>query len=346
MRELFPSKDLATLCGLFGFSRQAYYKHDHSVEDNMLEDGIVLEMVGRIRKLLPNSGGRQMYHIMEADLQSSGIKIGRDAFFSLLATQKLLKRKRKRKPITTWSGHWLKKYPNLVIENDAPLKAGRLWVSDITYIRTTKGFVYLALITDAYSRKIVGHCLSKTLKATMCINALKMAIADNTPQPGLIHHSDRGVQYCSKDYVKVLDGSKILISMTQSGSPYDNALAERVNGILKNDMLAEETFSGYIAAEQAVKDAVRLYNTYRPHSSCDMLTPEQAHGREGELKKRWKNYYNPTTGERFIRHDTEHVLYEKTSLFTETGPTLSDQDIPSLVAPQQSQGPLNLITQS
>lgn len=217
------------------------------------------------------------------------INIGRDALFSLLREHDLLIRKRKRKAVTTFSKHWLKKYPNLIREF-IPLAANMLLVSDITYIVVGDGFAYLSLITDAYSHKITGFYLSRTLEAKGSILALKMALKNCKGAKILIHHSDRGVQYCSADYVKILQDKNIKISMTENGDPLENAIAERVNGILKEELL-QTKYTCFEDTQKSVAKAITIYNSLRPHSSCDMLTPNEAHKKEGELKKHWKNYY-------------------------------------------------------
>lgn len=208
-----------------------------------------------------------------------------------MAEYKLLIRRRKRKfPRTTFSDHWMHKYPNL-IKGIVPLKAHRIWVSDITYICYGRGrFGYLSLITDAYSRKIVGYHLHKNLSTEGCLKALNKAL-DQLPEGSeLIHHSDRGSQYCSFDYVHTLRSNNIAISMTQSGDPLENAIAERVNGILKDELL-EVVFPDFNTAKESIDVAVNVYNNVRLHCSIDMLTPQQAHQKAGELKRHWKNYY-------------------------------------------------------
>jgi transposase InsO family protein len=168
----------------------------------------------------------------------------------------------------------------------------QLWVSDITYIRTLQGFAYLSLITDAYSRKIVGYSLYPTLEAYGCIEALQMAISNRQYQSSynLIHHSDRGIQYCSSKYIELLGTEHIDISMTQSGSPYENAMAERVNGIIKNEFYSKKIYQNYKEAKKQIEKNVLNYNSIRPHSSIDFLTPDTAHLSSGDLKKRWKKY--------------------------------------------------------
>jgi transposase InsO family protein len=172
-----------------------------------------------------------------------------------------------------------------------------LWVSDITYIRTWDGFGYLSLITDAYSRKIVGYYLSEDLTARGCVRALKIALAANPDRSGLIHHSDRGVQYHSTEYMKALS-KNIRISMSRIGHPLENAVAERVNGILKQEYLMKE-YKNLPEAKRAVAEAVSLYNNERPHMSIEMLTPAEAHTRTGPLKRYWKNYFRYSKVEAF-----------------------------------------------
>jgi putative transposase len=285
------SRSIQTLCSLLGYSRQAFYKFVKHAEKEALQHDLILQEVLRIRKTLKRLGTRKLLFKMEGFMREHHIEIGRDAMFDLLATHKLLIRKRKRRvPVTTFSDHWMRKYPNLIVDF-IPTAPNQLWVSDITYITLKDDFAYLSLITDAYSRKIVGFYLSETLSADGCIKALQMAL-NNNPQLGrLIHHSDRGSQYCCADYVSILDKHFVKISMTQSGDPLENAIAERVNGILKDELL-EKIYINYQEAKQAIAAAISIYNYQRPHSSINMLTPIEAHLREGELKRRWKNYYS------------------------------------------------------
>ncbi len=194
--------------------------------------------------------------------------------------------------VTTNSKHWMKKYPNL-IRNMEVEQAEQLWVSDITYICIGEDFNYLSLITDAYSRKIIGYHLHVRLDNEGCLNALHMALAQRTKSGLLIHHSDRGTQYCSKEYVEVLQKAGIAISMTEKGDPYENAIAERVNGILKTEFALGSVFASRDEAQQAVTKSIVLYNEVRPHLSCNYLTPEQAHLQKGKLEKKWKNYDQP-----------------------------------------------------
>lgn len=285
------SRSVHTLCSLLGYSRQAFYKFVKHAEKEALQHDLILQEVLRVRKTLKRLGTRKLMFKMEGFMKEHNIEIGRDAMFDLLATHKLLVRKRKRRvPVTTFSDHWMRKYPNLIVDF-IPTAPNQLWVSDITYITLKDDFAYLSLITDAYSRKIVGFYLSETLSADGCIKALLMALKNNPQLGRLIHHSDRGSQYCCADYVSILDKHFVKISMTQSGDPLENAIAERVNGILKDELL-EKIYVNYQEAKQAIAAAISIYNYQRPHSSIDMLTPIEAHLREGELKRRWKNYYS------------------------------------------------------
>lgn len=285
------SRSIQMLCSLLGYSRQGFYKYVHHAEKEALQHDLILQEVLNIRKTQKRIGTRKLVFMMDNFMQQHQIHIGRDAMFDLLASRKLLIRKRKRRiPITTFSDHWMRKYPNLIVDF-IPTAPNQLWVSDITYICLANDFAYLSLITDAYSRKIVGFYLSENLSASGCIKALKMALSSNPQLGRLIHHSDRGSQYCCADYVEILDKHFIKISMTQSGDPLENALAERVNGILKDELM-EKQYLNFQQAQQAIAVAISVYNHIRPHSSIDMLTPFEAHLREGELKRRWKNYYS------------------------------------------------------
>jgi putative transposase len=237
---------------------------------------------------MPRIGVRKLHYLLTDSLQKHGIAIGRNKLFDLLGDYGLLVRRRKRKRVsTTDSNHPFRKYPNLVRELQV-IRPGHLWVSDITYLSLADSFCYLSLVTDAYSRKIVGYCLHPTLKKEGPIQALKMAVADRVYRQPLIHHSDRGLQYCCGDYTGLLERLEISISMTEKGDPYENAIAERVNGILKSEFELDIDFSSYDEAKSAVDNAVNIYNHQRPHSSCNYLTPAQAHLQQGLLPSKWK----------------------------------------------------------
>lgn len=244
----------------------------------------------RYRKDQKRIGTRKLLGLMQSFLKAHSFQIGRDALFNLLAEKGLLVTKRKRRgPITTLSKHRYKKYPN-IIRDFIPIAPNQLWVSDITYIHLEDSFAYLSLITDAYSHKIVGFYLSKDLSAKGSLKALKMAISNNPNKSRLIHHSDRGVQYCCDSYVNLLRDNEIKISMTENGDPRENAIAERLNGILKQELL-EEVFPDFETARKDVAKACSIYNYLRPHGSIDNLKPADAHQQSGSIKKRWKNYY-------------------------------------------------------
>ena len=291
MRQSHPKVSLQGLCSLFGVSRQAFYDAQLYENRTSIAHMIILTLIKDIRIDIPMLGTRKLHFMLSEELNRHSIKMGRDKLFDLLRFYGLLIRRRCRTVKTTDSHHWLKKYPNLVRDIEVS-RPEQLWVSDITYIRTLQGFSYLSLITDAYSRKIVGYALSVTLNATGPLDALVMALAQRTGQnpERLIHHSDRGVQYCCWDYVQMLRQASISISMTQSGSPYDNALAERVNGILKTDFFPRRMYLNHDEASLAIDKIIVAYNRIRPHTSIDFLTPEMAHKKEGDIPKRWKKY--------------------------------------------------------
>jgi transposase InsO family protein len=280
---------LALLCLLFGYSRQAYYKRRVLLERKPLQEELIVQQVLQIRRLQPRIGSSKLYLSTKGFMGRHKLKIGRDAFRRLLGKYDLLHKRRRGKVRTTDSGHWLKKHPNLIKEL-VPTASDQLWVSDITGVRLRQGDAFVSLVTDAYSRKIIGFHVSKTLAAEGTVRALEMAIGGRDELTGLIHHSDRGVQYCCHDYVGILTHHKISISMTESGDPRDNAIAERVNGILKMELL-EPVYQDLETARSAIEKAINIYNYIRPHSSISMLAPALVHGRDIPVKRRWKNYY-------------------------------------------------------
>lgn len=285
------------MCGLFGYTRQSWYDTKKRQSATQLSEVLLLQEVKKVRNNHKKMGCEKMHGVMQPFLQDHGIKMGRDKFYFLLKEHGLQVRQKRHIAKTTNSNHLYKRYPNIASDIEL-LSSGRLWVSDITYIRTIYGFVYLSLITDAYSRKIVGWSLWRDLTSTGALNALKMAVECETITDKLIHHSDRGIQYCCYDYVNYLKGSNIGISMTENGDPYENAIAERVNGILKKEYDLYDTFNDYNEALEAVKIAIDKYNNQRPHRSCNMLTPAIAHTKTGVLKKRWnKKKANTPTSE-------------------------------------------------
>jgi len=295
MKMDYTHVGLARLCAWFGVTRQAYYQHFWSMTDHVVEEDLIVQEVLQIRKNHRWMGGRKLYEKLYPFMLEHQIKMGRDAFFDLLSYHGLLIRRRKRRIVTTNSSHWLRKYPNL-IRDFVPTAPNQLWVSDITYWKINNRDVYINLITDAYSRYIVGYHGAPTLEAIESIKALKMAlktIKNNQPE-SLIHHSDRGVQYCSSDYVKLLQDNGIEISMTENGDPLENAIAERINGIIKNEYLIDYSVDNIDNAQQLLKKAVELYNYDRPHMSIGNLTPAHVYYSKTTLKteRLWKNYYN------------------------------------------------------
>jgi putative transposase len=290
MKQDYPAISREVLCRLFGKTRHAYYDHQWRQKDDGLRDDIIVQRVQQIRERLPRLGTRKLLELLAPELASDQIQVGRDYLFDLLAEHRLLIRRRKRRVITIDSKHWMRKYPNL-IKDLVIVRPEQLWVSDITYIRMQNQWGYLSLITDAYSRKIMGFDLRNDLSALGCLAALQMAY-DNRMYGSsfLIHHSDRGCQYCCKEYVGLLESEHIAISMTERGDPYENALAERVNGVIKEEFDLYSSQESFEQTYERIAKSIAAYNEIRPHGSCDYLTPDEAHSKKGELKKRWKNY--------------------------------------------------------
>lgn len=288
MKEDYPGTGIKSLCRLFGKTRHAWYDHQWRLKDTGVKEDIILQHVMNIRKDLPRVGTLKLQYMIAPQLAAHGISCGRDYLFDLMREHGLYIRKRKRRVITTDSRHWMHKYPNLVKELKI-VRPEQLWVSDITYIRMSWGWAYLSLITDAYSHRVMGYCLRKDLSAQGCIEALKMALENRMYNEPLIHHSDRGSQYCSKEYVELLIQNKMSISMTENGDPYENAIAERMNGILKSEFDLYVSQQNLAETQQRIARSIAAYNQIRPHDSCDRLTPEKAHMRSGTLRKRWKN---------------------------------------------------------
>jgi len=293
MKDKYPGKKLSGFCRLLGVSRQALYQHEWRREALSNEAELIIQQVIAIRQGHPVIGTRKLYVMLQPFIAEHHIKIGRDGLFNLLSAHGLQVRRRKRKITTTQSWHRFHKYPNL-IKGMQLTGINQLWVSDITYYKTGKNFVYLSFVSDAYSHKIIGFHAADSLEAIHSLKALKMAIkgvAEITKYT-IIHHSDRGVQYCSDDYVKLLQDENIAISMTQSGDPLENAVAERVNGIIKEEYLTHYVYKTKKEVEQRLQVAVELYNTQRPHMSCSMQTPQTVHTNNLPVTRKWKNYYH------------------------------------------------------
>ncbi len=269
-----------------GYSKQAYYKSKTNQQSKKCYHTMAKQKVLAVRKQLPRLGTRKLYHLLAGDFRKEHIAVGRDKLFSILRQEDLLIVKKKRYTKTTDSKHWMHKYPNL-IKGLQITNPEQVWVADITWLYLKDGYCYLHLITDAYSKKIMGYEVSLNLAATSTIKALEMALKSRKYTTALIHHSDRGLQYCSAGYTQLLEGNKIDISMTQDGSPYDNAIAERVNGILKDEFGLDDTFENIEQVKSEVKQSVDLYNKQRPHLSNSMLTPEQMHNQNKLKPKAW-----------------------------------------------------------
>lgn len=274
--RLTRQENLSEVCNLFDLKRDAYYKYLKRYNVRELQKKQILKMVDTKRKVLPRVGCRKLLNHLQFDFKDANIKIGRDKLFNILRVNKRLIKPRKISCRTTNSYHHFHKYSNL-IKDFTPTKINQVWVTDITYIRTVNGFCYLALVSDLYSRKIVGFDTSDSLELLGALRALKMAIryADNLK--GLIHHSDRGVQYCSYQYTGELLKRGVKISMTEENHCYENAVAERINGILKDEFYLDITFFSIKIAQKAVKNAINLYNKERLHLSLGYKTPDSVY---------------------------------------------------------------------
>lgn len=295
MKSNFSHIGLAKLCGWFGITRQAYYQNNWDGISTTIEEDLVIQKVKEIRRNHPRIGTRKLYEMLLPFMLEHQIKMGRDALFAMLSANQMLVRRRKRRIQTTNSFHWLRKYPNL-IRNFSLTAPNQLWVSDITYWKINTGeHLYISFITDAYSHKIVGYQVADTLEAIESIHALQMALSALGAEShlNLIHHSDRGIQYCSHAYVKLLQDYNIKISMTENGDPLENAVAERINGIIKDEYLEAYEINCLKDAQELLKEVVELYNNERPHMSISNLTPNHIHFSKTPIKieKLWKNYY-------------------------------------------------------
>ncbi|MFC1643620.1 IS3 family transposase [Chlamydiota bacterium] len=272
MRVLGLCYSIGMVCRVFGYSRQGYYKRIKLEEKREEQEKQVLEEVRKIRKRQPCVGVKKIHK----ELYRRGKQIGRDRLFETMRRNNLLIRPRRNYVRTTNSKHRFRAYNNLIREIQI-IRPEQVYASDITYIATEEGYSYLSLITDMYSRKIVGYELSKSLGIEGSMKALKKALRGVKKTDKLIHHSDRGIQYCSNEYVKLLKKKKIKISMTEENHVYENALAERVNGILKNEFGLGKRLRSYKIAKKMVKEAVEIYNKERLHMSLKYETPSEKH---------------------------------------------------------------------
>lgn len=273
LKHLFSIQDV---CGEYGLNRDAYYKFLKRFTKQKKVDNQVITLVKESRRTLPREGTRKLLKSLKSEFNKNNIKIGRDQLFSLLRENNMLIKRKRYSCRTTNSYHRFYKYKNNIKDLEIT-RPNQVWASDITYIRTVRGFCYLALITDMYSRKIVGYDLSDTLELSGCLKALKKAIYQNKSKENVIHHSDRGIQYCSNVYTNELKRNNIEISMTEENHCYENAMAERVNGILKDEFYLDQTFASMTQAKRATKNAIKLYNSKRLHLSLDFKTPNSIH---------------------------------------------------------------------
>lgn len=264
---------ISEICLCFELTRDAYYKFFKRRKNQEVVATKVLKLVKEERKDQPRVGGKKLYESLHPLFIFEGLKVGRDKLFDILREQDMLVKRKKASCKTTNSYHRFHKYKNLIKDMEIT-SPNQVWVSDITYIRTIKGFCYLALITDMYSRKIVGYDISDSLELTGCLRAFKRAQKTARPAVGLVHHSDRGIQYCSNQYVDLLKKHGIKISMTEENHCYENALAERVNGILKDEFYLDQCFSTTEHARIAAINAIRIYNSKRLHLSLGYKTPD------------------------------------------------------------------------
>lgn len=245
-------------------------------------------LVKRERCRQPKAGGKKLYLMLDEELQQNSINIGRDKFMDIIKRHQMLVVRKKKFVKTTQSFHRFYKYPN-IIKGVKIIRPEQVWVSDITYVRVGSRWHYLFLITDAYSKKIMGYYLADNMRAENAVVALQMALKNRKyPEAKLIHHSDRGFQYCCDEYTDILKHEEIDISMTANGDPYENAIAERVNGILKDEFDIENI---YLTEEQATKEieaTIAIYNQVRLHQSCGFITPEEAHNNGTYILPDWR----------------------------------------------------------
>jgi putative transposase len=282
------------MCQVFGRSKQAYYKLLYQNADTAVKEEVIVGLIKKKREIWKRGSGRNLHQCLQKEFKAHDIKLGRDKFFDLLRKNHLLIKSKRCRTKTTCSYHHFNRYKNL-IESTTPLRCNEIWVADITYLwlKPRDKFCYLSIITDLYSRKIVGHCVHESLSVKGCIDALKQAFANRRDKTQhLIHHSDRGVQYCCHAYVKLLQKQQTQISMTQTGDPLENAVAERIHKTIKEEFTDDRqiNFSNIDEAKMEIKKFIEFYNYQRPHRSVQWLTPNEAHQCTGTLKRVWKTY--------------------------------------------------------
>lgn len=281
MFRVYYQESISSTCELLGISRQVYYRSIVSKSKRQAVTGQVIDLVRSVRLEQPRIGTRKLYHILKESLRELGV--GRDRLFLILKANHMLIQPKRSYHITTNSHHRFRKHKNLIEHMDIN-RPEQVWVADITYIGTRQNPMYLSLVTDAYSKKIMGYYVSNTLETNSSIKALRRAIKNRVYlKQELIHHSDRGLQYCSNNYQKVLNKNNINCSMTEQYDPYQNAIAERINGILKQEFLIHTNGISIDMMRKIVEQSIIIYNTKRPHLSCGMLTPQQIH-KQNQIK--------------------------------------------------------------
>ena len=282
------------MCQVFGRSKQAYYKLLRQNTNTAVKEELIVGLIKKKREIWKRGSGRNLHQCLQIEFITHDIKIGRDKFFDVLRNNQLLIKSKRFRTKTTCSYHHFNRYKNL-IQAVTPLRCNEIWVADITYLwlKPQDKFCYLSIITDLYSRKIVGHCVHESLNVKGCIAALKQAIGNRKDKSAsLIHHSDRGVQYCCHAYVTLLQQQQIQISMTQTGDPLENAVAERIHKTVKEEFTNDRqiNFSNIDEAKKEIRKFIEFYNQQRPHRSVQWLTPNQAHQCTGALRRVWKTY--------------------------------------------------------
>ena len=277
-RERHPGQkpSVERICREFSITRDAYYKNSKRYQRRELLEEQVLDLVRPKRRIQSREGTRKLYYGIKKDLDRMELKVGRDKLFDILRKHDMLVKPRKKYVNTTNSKHMFYAHNNLV-KDFIPTGKNQLWVTDITYIRTLDGFLFLALITDAYSRKIVGYDISDSLELEGALRALRKALSRLPAGHKLIHHSDRGIQYCSHAYISKLKSRGIRVSMAAKGNCYENAMAERMNGILKQEYYLDQNFKTKTIAKKTCKEAVTIYNSLRLHMSLGYKTPNHVH---------------------------------------------------------------------
>lgn len=278
-------------CKLLGINRQVYYRAVKRIKHKQAIATRVVELVEQVRMRMPRVGTRKLYHLLYDDLK--GLGVGRDRLFAIIKANHLQIVPKRQYHITTNSHHRFRKHKNL-IDGLTPSRPEQVWVSDITYIGNRENPMYLSLVTDAYSKKIVGSDVSNSLNASGAISALNQAIKSRMyPNTPLIHHSDRGLQYCCDEYQTQLKSHQINCSMTESYDPYQNAVAERINGIVKHEFILGITTADLQLMKKLIKQSINIYNHERPHLSCQMKTPVEMHKQNSINIKTYKTKIAP-----------------------------------------------------